>query len=335
MIRNLDMQDHPTSAATGAAALQGGLACRAFSRAAMVALLAAIPWGGSLAIRAAETGEPRTLTYVVEKSLNLVPSGPPDSAEAPWVAHLLMNARSLPHNEDGRVVARFPRGTALTGSYIRIVESDEEWLEIEHEGKPAYIARIGLTRPHPANLAVIAQHGNLPIGEEIVSRWWGMPIAYEPDDMVEIDAGYCLDPQPPNADRSEGGKFLLRAEAAESLAAMLDEMQAAGVPVFVSSAYRSGATQRRLYLSATRRRAAQRGTAPPGHSEHQLATTVDFSTEKAERRSLRNTDEAFEWLAAHAARFGWHQTYRADNRELTGYIEEPWHWRYMGAAVGP
>ncbi len=333
MIRFCSIQIHPAFPATGIS-LRAGFACRKFSRAAIAALFAAIPLGGSPAIRAAEPEVPRTLNYVVEKSLNLVPSGPQDGAEAPWVTHLLMNARSLPHNDDGRVVTRIPRGTTLAGNYIRIMETDEEWLEIDHEGEPAYIARIGLTRPHPANLAAIAQHGNLTIGEEIVSRWWGIPITYEPDDMVEIAAGYCLEPQPPSADRSEGGKHLLRAEAAESLAAMLDEMEAAGIPVFVSSAYRSGATQRRLYLSATRRRAAQRGTAPPGHSEHQLATTVDFSTEKAERRSLRNTDEAFEWLAANAARFGWHQTYRADNRELTGYIEEPWHWRYMGAAAG-
>jgi len=37
-------------------------------------------------------------------------------------------------------------------------------------------------------------------------------------------------------------------------------------------------------------------------------------------------------LSANAARFGWHASYRADNREETGYIEEAWHWRYLGLA---
>lgn len=278
----------------------------------------------------AATPQPKILRYVIERTLTLAPNGPVKDGNEPWIAHVSLNARSLPHIEDGQVVAEFGRGDQLAGSYLRVMESDEEWLEIERHGVPAYVSRIGLTRPHPTNLAAIEKSGNLPVGTEIVNRWWGLPIAYEPDDMVDLPPRHCLEPQPAEADRSEGGRLMVRAEAAKSLVSMLDAMAEAGVAVYVSSAYRSGASQRRIYLSATRRRPSQRGTAPPGHSEHQLGTTVDFSTEKAARRSLRNTDEAHQWMSVNAAGYGWHQTYRADNRDETGYIEEPWHWRYLG-----
>jgi len=304
-------------------------------KASVLASMATLSLAVSAICFAAESPEPqvRTLSYVVERTLTLEPSGPSDEVEpesTAWTAHLTMNARSLPHGGDGRVVTRFASGSKLEGPYLRVAETDEEWLEVDHEGESVYVSRLGLTRPHPANLAAIAEHGNLPPGSEVANRWWGVPIDYEPDDLVDIPPQHCLDPQPPASDYSEGGRLMLRAEAAEALVAMLDEMAAAEISVYVSSAYRSGATQRRIYLSATRRRMNQRGTAPPGHSEHQLGTTVDLSSEKESRRSLRRLDQAHRWMSANAARFGWHQSYRADNRDETGYIEEAWHWRYLG-----
>ena len=40
--------------------------------------------------------------------------------------------------------------------------------------------------------------------------------------------------------------------------------------------------------------------------------------------------DAFRWLTANAARYGFTMTYRQGNAE--GYLYEPWHWCYAGRA---
>jgi len=36
------------------------------------------------------------------------------------------------------------------------------------------------------------------------------------------------------------------------------------------------------------------------------------------------------WLAQHAYEYGFAQSYHAETEALTGYIDEPWHFRYLG-----
>lgn len=277
--------------------------------------------------------EAKKIYYVIEKELTLKPvlNAPQDvPLHTPWLVHLAsLNVRDLP-SFDGKIIGKIGRGDRLSGTYLHIIESDEEWLEFQQDGKTCYAHRIGLSRPHPQNLANIAQHGNLPIGEEVVDRWWGMPIDYAADDMVEISAEFQLAPQPPAKDRTEDGKLLLRKEAAAALDKMLEAMLEDGLECYVNSAYRSGKKQQRMYLSTTRRRANQRGTAPPGHSEHQLGTTVDFSVAQETRETLRSSDPQYHWLTTNAEKFGWKQSYTEHNTKQTGYIIEPWHWRYHG-----
>lgn len=277
--------------------------------------------------------EARKIQYVIEKELTLQPVlNAPENAplHTAWSVHLAsLNLRDLP-SFDGKITGKIRRGVSLSGVYLHVIESDEEWLEFQRDGETYYAHRIGLTRPHPKNLANIAKHGNLPIGEEVINRWWGMPIDYAPDDMVEISAEFQLAPQAPAKDRTENGRLLLREEASAALDKLLEAMLEDGLECYVNSAYRSGRTQQRIYLAATRRRANQRGTAPPGHSEHQLGTTVDFSTAQDTRKTLRSTDPQYHWLAINAGKFGWKQSYTKDNTDQTGYIIEPWHWRYHG-----
>jgi D-alanyl-D-alanine carboxypeptidase len=56
----------------------------------------------------------------------------------------------------------------------------------------------------------------------------------------------------------------------------------------------------------------------PGHSEHQLGTTLDFAGHD-------------EWLAENAWRFGFILSYPAERSPArTCYKPEPWHYRYFG-----
>jgi LAS superfamily LD-carboxypeptidase LdcB len=248
-------------------------------------------------------------------------AAPPDT---PWLVFAAtLNVRTEPSTRGGSatVVGSLPRNSEVAGDYYIVAESDEEWLEIRFQGQPRYISRTGVTRPHPANVQRIAEHGDLPAGFEIVNRWWAVPIAYEPSDLVEIPLTYTTN--------VSGRIYLLRRAARDAVVAMLEAARADGLDFRVGSPYRSGASQTTIYQNNVSRNLAQRSSAPPGHSEHQLGTTMDFSIQSGSR-FLRNTDPEYQWLVQNAARFGFVQTYTADNIGETGYIEEPWHWRYFG-----
>lgn len=243
--------------------------------------------------------------------------------DAPWYVHLEgLELRDLPTMAASTVLAVLNPGTTLQGTYFIVEQSDEEWLEVAFAGRMAYVSRIGFSRVHPDNQAAIDRHGNLPYGTEFVNRWWGIPLSYEPDDLVVLEERYTVG--------IETADYRLRREAAESMYRMLEAAWADGHDLWVSSGYRSGERQKGMYVRSSTRRLHQRGTAPPGHSEHQLGSTADLSTTRERRRAVRNTDPVHAWLIQNAGRFGWRQTYLADNTHETGYIEEPWHWRYMG-----
>lgn len=43
--------------------------------------------------------------------------------------------------------------------------------------------------------------------------------------------------------------------------------------------------------------------------------------------------QAYTWLRAHAAEYGFIQRYPVGLTAITGYSPEAWHWRYVGSEV--
>lgn len=165
------------------------------------------------------------------------------------------------------------------------------------------------------------------------------------DPLVPIDKVYTLAPDcvPPDlvplpAAYTNGGAHFLRREAAEALIRMLDAARAEGYPLFVVSAYRSYEQQVetfRYWVSQLGEAEARRTSAEPGHSEHQLGTTVDLSSPSLEGGLDERFGETPEgrWLQANAWRYGFALSYPPDREAVTGYAYEPWHWRYLGPDV--
>ena len=72
--------------------------------------------------------------------------------------------------------------------------------------------------------------------------------------------------------------------------------------------------------------------AAPGASAHQSGLAIDFTT-SANGSSLTDsfgTTPVGQWLAANSWKYGLILRYPADKTEITGYIYEPWHFRYVG-----
>ncbi|MGM0688932.1 MAG: M15 family metallopeptidase [Bacillota bacterium] len=142
---------------------------------------------------------------------------------------------------------------------------------------------------------------------------------------------YDLQPVPAYMNPSYNMK--LREEALEYLTALWDAADADGVTVSIRSAYRSYSTQKSLfqdYASRHGEEKANRFSARPGQSEHQLGTTVDFGGTAVDFTAAFAQTEQGEWLAENAYKYGFAMSYPQGKEHITGYIFEPWHYRYIG-----
>lgn len=95
----------------------------------------------------------------------------------------------------------------------------------------------------------------------------------------------------------------MRPDVASAFDRMAASAARAGISLLVNSAFRSDAEQAALFAAHP----DPRWVAPPGHSLHRCATELDLGPE-----------DAYGWLAANAARFGFVQR----------YSWEAWHYGY-------
>jgi len=119
----------------------------------------------------------------------------------------------------------------------------------------------------------------------------------------------------------------------QEAAAALEEMIAAAaeddLALFVISGYRSYETQMSIYnryVGTWGKEYTDRVSARPGHSEHQTGLAYDLNSLE---NSFKDTEE-FRWLERHSAEFGFILRYREGSEWATGYMFEPWHYRYIG-----
>jgi LAS superfamily LD-carboxypeptidase LdcB len=123
----------------------------------------------------------------------------------------------------------------------------------------------------------------------------------------------------------------VHADILAPLKKMIDDARNDGVNMFVSSGYRSFTEQKNLksdYKVTYGAGTANQFSADQGYSEHQLGTTVDFTTPelKGELDGFEAT-RAYTWLKNNAHRYGFILSYPPNNQY---YQFEPWHWRYVG-----
>lgn len=114
------------------------------------------------------------------------------------------------------------------------------------------------------------------------------------------------------------------------LSKMLQSAEIAGLHLKIGSSYRSFGTQAALkaQYKVTYGSGANSFSADQGYSEHQLGTTIDFTTDSlhGELEGFDGTPE-YNWLVQNAHTYGFVLSYPKTNKY---YIYEPWHWRFVG-----
>lgn len=161
----------------------------------------------------------------------------------------------------------------------------------------------------------------------VVNKGRALPSSYTPADLVVPDVPLRLSPTT--------NEMHLRKEAADSLDKMFSDAKRQGVNLMLASGYRSYADQASVYNGYV----AQSGTvqadtfsARPGHSEHQtgLAADIEPVSRNCEVEQCFEGTKEGQWLAANSYKYGFIIRYQKNTENLTGYIYEPWHVRYVG-----
>lgn len=162
----------------------------------------------------------------------------------------------------------------------------------------------------------------------LVNKQYQLPADYWPTDLTAIESSGV---------RVVFGGLQVRQVLIQDLADMVAAAGAEGLDLAVLSAYRSYETQVSTYnywVSVAGQAEADRISARPGHSQHQLGTAIDFtSSEIGDQLGTQFADSwAGQWMQDNSWKYGFALSYPNGWESTTGYSYEPWHFRYIGKA---
>lgn len=166
----------------------------------------------------------------------------------------------------------------------------------------------------------------------LVNPWNNVPSSFN-SPISYIDPKYTPYPNSPK-------EYSFDARAIDMLYAMIEAAKYDGVSLMIISAYRTNDFQTynfnrkvdrvlQAYPYLSREEAeieAAKAVARPGTSEHQLGLAVDFNTTED---SFRYSAQ-YQWLIANCTDFGFILRYTGEKQSITGIMDEPWHYRYVG-----
>ena len=177
-----------------------------------------------------------------------------------------------------------------------------------------------------------------PVSAETVTPEPLDPFLYEKDgvtylvieeyEMIMVNKKYHL-PE----DYGDG----ITPEAQAAYDEMASDAANAGYPIWIVSGFRSYSLQKSIFESnsaAYGEEHANTFSARPGESEHQTGLALDIlGMETTTLTEDFGDTPTFAWLQENAADYGFIIRYLNDKTWATGYIYEPWHFRYVGVEL--
>lgn len=149
-------------------------------------------------------------------------------------------------------------------------------------------------------------------GNIIANKTYSLPSNFAPNNLVSIN-GYI--------------KVVDYVKTA--FTELVSDSNSIGLNIYASSGYRSYSDQKYIYnnyVSWDGQVNADTYSARAGHSEHQTGLAIDVNTVDS---SFDGTDES-NWLKDNCHKYGFIIRYPKGKDNITGYMYEPWHIRYVG-----
>lgn len=185
------------------------------------------------------------------------------------------------------------------------------------------------TAENPSQDIVIVE--NPEAIDVLVNRTSNLSDTYVPGDLVKLtDVPTVL--SNPEVNQLREAAY----EALKELFTAADEEKS--YDLYARSGYRSYNTQVSLYSSYVTNHgqaAADTFSAKAGQSEHQTGLAMDITCEAMNFQlddTFGETEEG-KWVSENAHRFGFIIRYPKGKEDITGYMYEPWHVRYLGVEL--
>ena len=191
--------------------------------------------------------------------------------------------------------------------------------ELSYEDLVTYV-NIGLDKEYYTDVVNVSKKDDILV---IVNKYHFLGKDYVPSDLVAIDKKY-----------NRGNNNLLRKEAKEAFEKMCKAALDDKITIYSGSAYRSYSYQQNLYnryVASDGFKKAETFSARAGYSEHQTGLATDILNSKLDYISA--SDKEYDWLINNSYKFGFILRYPKDKEEITGYMYEEWHFRYVGVDV--
>lgn len=186
----------------------------------------------------------------------------------------------------------------------------------------------------------------LTLGATMVFQSWGFVMPHQnPADTLILVNKYNRAPAvpvalvKPNVTPTREGleeNIYMQPEAASALEELFAGAAQEGIILYATSGFRSYSTQKAIFerkLERMSEKAANASVAKPGYSEHQTGLAMDVEGHSSLGSGLvadfGETPEGI-WLAEHCHEYGYIIRYPKGKTDITGYIYEPWHIRYVG-----
>jgi LAS superfamily LD-carboxypeptidase LdcB len=154
----------------------------------------------------------------------------------------------------------------------------------------------------------------------LCNKFYQLPSDFTPQNLEKVPAEYHV---------NDGKAYDLDRDALNAFIDMSDHAKEEGISLKIISAYRSNEFQAYLYnkyKTNNGEKNADRYSARPGHSEHETGLAIDINDVS---QAFENT-KAFKWLQENAHKYGYILRYPKNMENITGYMYEPWHYRYIG-----
>ncbi len=204
------------------------------------------------------------------------------------------------------------------------------------EALPAVPAETAAETPAPAETAAPAPQFDLTSWEYVLVNGDNSIGQYEPEQLAylnqtadETDIQTAYNPN----------RCPVDARIAEALLAFARGCRDAGLPVYLSSGYRSYSEQVANFRRVCENNGVSDGkdanghyiTMPAGCSEHQTGLCCDITDvyRPIKNAEIENTP-TYQWLLEHCAEYGFIHRFPAGKEDITGVMYEPFHFRYVG-----
>lgn len=156
------------------------------------------------------------------------------------------------------------------------------------------------------------------------------------DLLVLVNKYHKLDDTfiPEELDKVSYGSGTMRKEARIAFDKMCEAALNEEIYIYGGSGYRSYSHQLRLYnnyVAQDGKKEADTYSARAGHSEHQTGLAMDILNGKW--AFIDDTDKEYTWLINNSYKYGFILRYPEGKEKITGYMYEPWHYRYVGTEI--